>query len=276
MKPENVTKNVRKGWGKRLVLAICFSVLVGLAGHTLSSQAASSPLGAGPLVQGPCSNTTPPIVPASVAFSALFGERVIYKLPVKDFVDDTLVFSLTGSSTGGPTSANLDTKTGIVTYQPLVLGAVNFTIKVTDCKGNSASTPITIDVKENPARPKILNPIYGRNKGLLLSAAMGDGDTAVQSNIREGATVVVIPQGGTLAKGESFLLELRTPRQGKKPRSLQWQVKTEDGVVSTPGKKLLREIVSPMIKFSLVVISDGIPSEVVPSTAVKFKKFRSR
>ncbi|HNC46541.1 MAG TPA: hypothetical protein PLU80_20385, partial [Acidobacteriota bacterium] len=162
-------------------------------------------------------------------------------------------------------------QTGTVRFQPLQLGKFDFVITASNCSGKSATTTVTMEVKTNPAQPVILNPVYSTRVGLIMEESVKDenGDI-VYAKIREGSTVVVVPPGGTFQTGESFKLELRRPK-GNAPRTTKWQVRLRDNVKSTPGGLTIEKAIKQNENFSIVVVSDGIPSIPVSSDDITFK-----
>ncbi|MBX7219934.1 MAG: Ig domain-containing protein [Blastocatellia bacterium] len=243
MKREMGVSHQPRGVQVRLMILACLLVLMGSALCLGPSERGLYPgITAG--AQSGCPVDAPPGLPTTVVFSAFFGEKLMYKLPAPVIAGDTLTFTLDSSPTpGGPVAANLDSKTGILRYQPLVMGPVTFTIKVTNCKGLSASTPVTINILTNPNRPNIITPQFSSKKGLFI-----DGDN---SNIRAGATMRVSRPGSS--QFETFTLEFQPGRN-------QWAVLAKARVQSTPGKKNIRDVIPVGVETQLVVVSDDIPS----------------
>jgi hypothetical protein len=258
---------IRPAWSKLgvlgLVLGIC-AVMPGQSGRNLVDPGVV-------LAQSGCITTEAPSVPGTVSLSVNFADRVIYKVPVKEVAGVLTTFAMTSSTPGGPQPSNLDTQTGTVRFQPFQLGKFDFVITSSNCSGKSATTTVTMEVNPNPAQPVILDPVYSTRIGLVMEEMIKEGDDdPIFSKIREGATLVVVPPGGTFQNGESFKLELRRPK-GNPPRTTKWQVRLRDNVKSTPGGLTIDKAIRQNDTFSIVVVSDGIPSVPVPSSEITFK-----
>lgn len=258
---------IRPAWSKLgflgLVLGIC-AVISGQSGVNLVRPGVV-------FAQSGCLTAEAPSVPATVSLTVNFADRVIYKVPVKEIAGVINTFAMTSSTPGGPQPSNLDAQTGTVRFQPLQLGKFDFVITASNCSGKSATTTVTMEVKPNPAQPVILDPVYSTRVGLIMEEMIKEGDDdPIFSKIREGATLVVVPPGGTFQTGESFKLELRRPK-GNAPRTPKWQVRLRDNVKSTPGGLTIDKAIKQNASFSIVVVSDGIPSVPVLSAVITFK-----
>jgi hypothetical protein len=141
------------------------------------------------------SNDNPEIVSAPVT-TATVNQPYIYDADATDADGDTLAYALTEA----PQGMTIDAQTGVISWTPAAIGAVNVAVQVDDGFGGSAAQSFTLTVSPPPGnRPPVIAPIGSQSVVLGTAVAF-----QVQATDPDGDPLTYSIEPRPLPQGASF------------------------------------------------------------------------